>query len=225
MNKDILVARGLRKTYSLGAARLEVVRGVNMNVRRGEALVIVGASGAGKSTLLHLLGGLDEPSAGEVFLNEISVYGLSNSDRTRLRNEWIGFVFQSFNLLAELDALENVSLPLLVRGGSREGVRERATQLLQAVGLGERLGHRPSELSGGEQQRVAIARAMMNKPELLLADEPTGNLDSKTGETILELLWKLRAETGATLVLVTHDQHIARRGDRVLEIADGTIVR
>jgi lipoprotein-releasing system ATP-binding protein len=225
MNKDILVARGLRKTYSLGAARLEVVRGVNMNVRRGEALVIVGASGAGKSTLLHLLGGLDEPSAGEVFLNEISVYGLSNSDRTRLRNEWIGFVFQSFNLLAELDALENVSLPLLVRGGSREGVQERATQLLQAVGLGERLGHRPSELSGGEQQRVAIARAMMNKPELLLADEPTGNLDSKTGETILELLWKLRAETGATLVLVTHDQHIARRGDRVLEIADGTIVR
>jgi predicted ABC-type transport system involved in lysophospholipase L1 biosynthesis ATPase subunit len=225
MNKDILVARGVRKTYSLGSARLEVVRGVNLTVRRGEALVIVGASGAGKSTLLHLLGGLDEPSAGEVFLNEISVYGLSNSDRTRLRNERIGFVFQSFNLLPELDALENVSLPLLVRGGRRAGVRERATQLLQAVGLGERLGHRPSELSGGEQQRVAIARAMMNKPELLLADEPTGNLDSKTGETILELLWKLRAETGATLVLVTHDQHIARRGDRVLEIADGTIVR
>jgi predicted ABC-type transport system involved in lysophospholipase L1 biosynthesis ATPase subunit len=220
----ILAAQGLSKTYTLGRQRLEVLRGINLQVRRGEALVIVGASGAGKTTLLHLLGGLDSPESGEVSLDGMSVFRLSGTERARMRNERIGFVFQSYNLLPELDALENVCLPALLGRGLRDAVQARGTELLRAVGLGARLEHRPSELSGGEQQRVAVARAMMNRPSLLLADEPTGNLDSKTGEAILELLWRLRAEAGTTLVMVTHDTHIARRGDRVMEIADGRVL-
>jgi predicted ABC-type transport system involved in lysophospholipase L1 biosynthesis ATPase subunit len=221
---DILVARGLRKSYSLGARKLEVLQGIDLGVRRGEALVIVGASGAGKSTLLHLLGGLDAPSAGDVSLDGVSLFGMAGAARTRLRNEQIGFVFQSYNLLPELDALENVCLPALMQPRARDGVADRGRELLQAVGLGERLEHRPAELSGVEQQRVAVARALMNRPRLLLADEPTGNLDSKTGEGILDLLWRLRQESGTTLVMVTHDQHVATRGERVLEIEDGRIL-
>jgi lipoprotein-releasing system ATP-binding protein len=218
MSDPILSARQLRKTYRLGHHTLEVLRGVDLEVKRGEALVITGASGAGKSTLLHLLGGLDKPTAGEVFFEGVS---LKQIDRTRWRNERVGFVFQSYNLLPELDALENVCVPALVAG--RREV-ERGRQLLRAVGLGERFEHRPAELSGGEQQRVAIARALMNKPHLILADEPTGNLDDKTSEAILDLLWQMRAETGATLVMVTHNQHVAKRGERVLEIAGGQIL-
>jgi lipoprotein-releasing system ATP-binding protein len=225
MGEDILVASGLRKNYTLGSQEVEVLRGIDVRVRRGEALVIVGASGAGKSTLLHLLGGLDAPSAGDVSLDGASLFGMSSAARTRLRNERLGFVFQSYNLLPELDALENVCLPALLQSRSRDGVAERGTELLKAVGLGGRLEHRPAELSGGEQQRVAIARALMNRPSLVLADEPTGNLDSKTGESILDLLWQLREDSGTTLVMVTHDQHIATRGERVLEIADGRILR
>ena len=232
MNDIILTAQGLSKTYTLGRQRLEVLREINLQVRRGEALVIVGASGAGKTTLLHLLGGLDSPAGGEVTFDGVSVFGLSGTERARMRNECVGFVFQSYNLLPELDALENVCLPALLRHrsprpaclGSYEAMTEHGVKLLRAVGLGERLEHRPAELSGGEQQRVAIARAMMNRPALLLADEPTGNLDSKTGEAILELLWQLRSEMGTTLVMVTHDTHIAQRGDRVMEIADGRIL-
>jgi predicted ABC-type transport system involved in lysophospholipase L1 biosynthesis ATPase subunit len=220
---DILVAHGLRKSYSLGAQKLEVLQGIDLRVRRGEALVIIGASGAGKSTLLHLLGGLDAPSAGDVSLDGVSLFAMAGSARTRLRNEQIGFVFQSYNLLPELDALENVCLPALMQPRARDGVADRGRELLTAVGLGQRLEHRPAELSGGEQQRVAVARALMNRPRLLLADEPTGNLDSKTGEGILDLLWRLRQESGTTLVMVTHDQHVATRGERVLEIADGII--
>jgi lipoprotein-releasing system ATP-binding protein len=218
MSDVILAARQLRKTYRLGERKVEVLRGLDLTVQRGEVVVIVGASGAGKSTLLHLLGGLDKPSDGEV---EFEGQSLRKLNRTRWRNERVGFVFQSYNLLPELDALENVCVPALV-AGRRDS--ERARQLLSAVGLGERLEHRPAELSGGEQQRVAIARALMNKPSLLLADEPTGNLDDKTSEAILDLLWQMRAETGATLVMVTHDQHVAKRGERVLEIVDGKIV-
>jgi len=195
-----------------------------VRVRRGEALVIVGASGAGKSTLLHLLGGLDAPSAGDVSLDGASLFAMSRAERTKLRNEQIGFVFQSYNLLPELDALENVCMPALLQPRKRDGVTERGVELLKAVGLGARLGHRPAELSGGEQQRVAVARALMNRPSLVLADEPTGNLDSKTGEAILDLLWRLREESGTTLVMVTHDEHVATRGERVLEIADGRIL-
>lgn len=225
MSEDILVARDVRKTYTLGRQQLDVLRGIDLQVKRGEALVIVGASGAGKSTLLHLLGGLDAPSAGEVNLEGVSLFKLSGAARTLVRNEQIGFVFQSYNLLPELDALENVCVPALLRTNRGRDLFERGRALLTAVGLGERTEHRPAELSGGEQQRVAIARAMMNKPRLLLADEPTGNLDSKTGEAILDLLWQLRSESGTTLVMVTHDEHIAKRGERVLEIADGKILQ
>ena len=218
MSEPILSARNLRKVYRLGKHEVAVLKGVNLDVKPGEVLVIVGASGAGKSTLLHLLGGLDKPTDGEVLFEGTP---LSALNRTRWRNERVGFVFQSYNLLPELDALENVCVPAMVAG--RREV-ERGRELLKSVGLGERLEHRPAELSGGEQQRVAIARALMNKPTLLLADEPTGNLDDKTSETILDLLWKMRAETGATLVMVTHDQHVAKRGERVLEIVDGRIL-
>ena len=224
VGQDILVASGLRKNYTLGSQEVEVLRGIDVRVRRGEALVIVGASGAGKSTLLHLLGGLDAPSAGDVSLDGASLFGMSSAARSRLRNERLGFVFQSYNLLPELDALENVCLPALLQSRSRDGMAERGAELLKAVGRGARMEHRPAELSGGEQQRVAIARALMNRPSLVLADEPTGNLDSKTGESILDLLWRLREDSGTTLVMVTHDQHIATRGERVLEIADGRIL-
>lgn len=218
MSEPILSTRDLRKTYRLGKHAVDVLKGVNLDVKPGEALVIVGASGAGKSTLLHLLGGLDKPTSGAVLFAGTP---LSTLNRTRWRNERVGYVFQSYNLLPELDALENVCVPAMVAG--RREV-ERGRELLNAVGLSERLEHRPAELSGGEQQRVAIARALMNKPTLLLADEPTGNLDDKTSESILDLLWQMRAETGATLVMVTHDQHVAKRGERVLEIAAGRIV-
>ncbi|HUJ11508.1 MAG TPA: ABC transporter ATP-binding protein [Verrucomicrobiae bacterium] len=221
---DILVATGLRKTYSLGRREVEVLRGIDVRVRCGEALVIVGASGAGKSTLLHLLGGLDAPSQGEVKLDGASLFGMPSALRTRIRNERMGFVFQSYNLLPELDALENVCLPALLQTRSRAGMTERGMSLLRAVGLAERMEHRPAELSGGEQQRVAIARAMMNRPSLMLADEPTGNLDSRTGETILDLLWQMRADSGTTLVMVTHDEHLAKRGERVLQMTDGKLV-
>lgn len=227
MSEDILVARGLHKTYTLGRTQVAVLRGIDLRVRRGEALVIAGASGAGKSTLLHLLGGLDAPSAGEVSLDGVSLFGMASVGRTRLRNERIGFVFQAYHLLPELDALENVCVPALLRRGGttrRHEVVARGQELLRAVGLGDRLEHRPTELSGGEQQRVAIARALMNRPQLVLADEPTGNLDSRTGETVLDLLWRLREESGTTLVMVTHDEHVARRGERVLKIADGVIL-
>jgi len=218
---EMVVARDLHKSFAVGHRSLEVLRGISLTVPRGEVVVIVGASGAGKSTLLHLLGGLDAPTTGEVTLDGTSLFGLSAAQRTKWRNERIGFVFQSYNLLSELDALENVCLPALLAGRRAEA---RGRELLAAVGLGERIEHRPSELSGGEQQRVAIARALINRPSLLLADEPTGNLDSKTGEAILDLLWKMNAEHETTMVMVTHDEHIAKRGERVLEIADGRIV-
>jgi lipoprotein-releasing system ATP-binding protein len=221
---DILVAEGLRKTYTLGKRDVDVLRGIDLQVRRGEVLVIAGASGAGKSTLLHLLGGLDAPSSGDVTLDGASLFKMSNAELTRLRNQRIGFVFQSYNLLPELDALENVCLPAMLSAQRRENWVEMGIELLKAVGLGERMEHRPAELSGGEQQRVAIARALMNRPSLLLADEPTGNLDSKTSEAILDLLWQMHAESKTTMVMVTHDEHIARRGERVLEIADGRIL-
>lgn len=219
----ILVALGLKKTYPLGRSRLDVLRGIDLEVRRGEALVVVGASGAGKSTLLHLLGGLDTPSAGEVSLDGVLFFDRSAADRARVRNEQVGFVFQSYHLLPELDALENICLPAMLRGTHRQEARVRGQELLERVGLGERAEHRPNELSGGEQQRVAIARALINRPRLILADEPTGNLDSRTGQTILDLLEEMRQETAATLVTVTHDEHVAARGDRVLTIADGKL--
>ncbi len=224
MTSPILTASGLRKIYTMGKRAVEVLQDINLEVRSGEVLVIVGASGAGKSTLLHLLGGLDTPTAGEVIMDGKSLFQKSAAERTRLRNEQIGFVFQSYNLLPELDALENVCLPGLLGARRTDGLVERGTDLLKAVGLGDRLEHRPTELSGGEQQRVAIARALVNQPGLLLADEPTGNLDSRTSEAILDLLWRLHTEHNTTMIMVTHDEHIAKRGERILEIKDGKIV-
>ena len=219
---DILVAEGLRKTYTLGKRAVEVLQGIDLRVRRGEVLVIVGASGAGKSTLLHLLGGLDAPSSGNVTLDGVSLFKMSNAELTRLRNQRIGFVFQSYNLLPELDALENVCLPAMLGAHRHENWVEKGIELLEAVGLGERLEHRPAELSGGEQQRVAFARALANDPKLLLADEPTGNLDAKNGQKIVQILQMLKINA-QTVIVSTHDAQIMQLADQKLCLEDGRL--
>jgi ABC-type lipoprotein export system ATPase subunit len=219
----LLDARDLHKSYSLGRRMLEVLRGVSLRVARGEFLALRGASGAGKSTLLHLLGGLDTPNQGTISFKGTDLAKLSALTLARWRNQKVGFIFQAYHLLPELDALENVCLPARLARIAPETAEARGRDLLQRVGLKERLEHKPYELSGGEQQRVAIARALMNAPELLLADEPTGNLDSHTGEEIIELLCALRSERQTTLIIATHDSKIASRAPRVLELADGVI--
>lgn len=221
----LLVARGLRKTYSIVGRTLEVLRNVDLDVRRGEFLALVGASGAGKSTLLHLLGGLDHPNSGEIHFENHDLRKLSNADLSKLRNSRIGFVFQAYHLLPELSSLENVSLPARMLRLSSSEAATRATRLLTRVGLGQRLDHRPYELSGGEQQRVAIARALVNNPDLILADEPTGNLDSHTGSGIIDLLCELRAERNATLIIATHDLNVAGRAERFVRLIDGQVER
>jgi ABC-type lipoprotein export system ATPase subunit len=223
MNEPLLRVRALKKIYTMGKRTLEVLRDVNLEIARGEFLALRGASGAGKSTLLHLIGGLDSPNAGEIFFNGQNLSKFSESELTQFRNRRIGFVFQAYHLLPELDALENVCLPARVARISADNSEKRGRELLERVGLKNRLDHKPSELSGGEQQRVAIARALVNEPELLLADEPTGNLDSKTGGEIVELLKNLRAEKNTTLIIATHDPKIAAHAQRVVELADGRI--
>ncbi|MCX7825246.1 MAG: ABC transporter ATP-binding protein [Verrucomicrobiae bacterium] len=222
-SREILRARGLRKNYRMGSTSLEVLKGIELTVARGERLAVVGASGAGKSTLLHVLGGLDRPTGGSVWFDGVSIYDQPLGELNRLRNRKVGFVFQAYQLLPELDAAENVSLPGWVSRQSGHQVRRRAEELLASVGLGDRLRHRPAELSGGEQQRVAIARALVNEPEILFADEPTGNLDSATGAAVIELLLRLQRERGMTLILVTHEMDIARHCQRVLEMRDGVL--
>jgi ABC-type lipoprotein export system ATPase subunit len=219
----LLEARDVHKTYLMGRRTLEVLRGVNLGVRRGEFLALRGASGAGKSTLLHLLGGLDLPNRGQIFLDGQDLRQLSNRALTQLRNRHIGFVFQAYHLLPELSAMENVSLPGRMARVPAHVVAKRAAELLARVGLAERIDHRPYELSGGEQQRVAIARALLNEPEIILADEPTGNLDSHTGEEIIQLLYELRSERCVTLVIATHDMKVAARAPRIIELTDGEI--
>jgi len=222
---DLLIrARGLHKTYTLGQRSLEVLRGVDLELRRGEFLAMRGASGAGKSTLLHLLGGLDSPSRGEIQLAGRNLATLGRGDLARLRNREVGFIFQSYYLLPELDALENVCLPARMARTPAAQAEARGRELLARVGLEARSEHKPSELSGGEQQRVAIARAMINQPDLILADEPTGNLDSHTGEEIIELLCALRDEKQTTLIMATHDSRVAARAPKVVELVDGQIV-
>jgi ABC-type lipoprotein export system ATPase subunit len=207
----------------LGKRALEVLRGVNLDVARGEILALRGASGAGKSTLLHLIGGLDAPNAGEIHFAGQNLAALSESELTHFRRRRVGFVFQAYYLLPELDALENVCLPARVARVPAVQAGARGRDLLARVGLKDRMDHKPYELSGGEQQRVAIARALINEPELLLADEPTGNLDSHTGGEIIELLKNLRAEKQTTLVIATHDANVAAYAERVVELADGQI--
>jgi putative ABC transport system ATP-binding protein len=218
----VIAAEGLARTYHLGSTKVRALRGVDLTVVPGEFVALMGPSGSGKSTLMHLLGCLDTPTAGTYRLEGRDVSGLSQDERARVRNSRIGFVFQTFNLLPCLSALDNVALPLLYQGRVRE-VKQRAATALEQVGLAYRAGHRSTELSGGERQRVAIARALVIEPALLLADEPTGNLDSKTGVEILRLLEALHA-SGRTVLLVTHDANVAAHAGRVVWMQDGRIV-
>ena len=221
----LLRAVNITKTYRLPHKVVDVLRGSSIEVHAGERIAIVGRSGAGKSTLLHVLGGLDRPDNGEVFLNDVPLYALSPHKRTALRARAVGFVFQAYHLLPEMDVTENVLLPALSfsRRG-RPSLRERALRLLEQVGLADRATHMPLELSGGEQQRVAIARALMNEPQLVLADEPTGNLDRGTGRLTLDLLFQLVRQSGRALVIVTHDTDVAARCDRKLSLDDGLLL-
>jgi ABC-type lipoprotein export system ATPase subunit len=225
MNEPIISGRGVYKTYSLGKRSLEVLRGVDVSLQAGDFLALRGASGAGKSTLLHLLGGLDSPTKGEVIFRNQNLAALSRRDLARMRNEHVGLIFQAYYLLPELDALENVCLPARMARIAASKAEARGRDLLTRVGLKERMEHKPYELSGGEQQRVAIARALMNEPQLILADEPTGNLDSHTGEEIIDLLCSLRTEKQTTLVIATHDAKVAARAPKVIELVDGEIKR
>jgi putative ABC transport system ATP-binding protein len=216
-------ARGITKVYRMEGVEVRALDGVDMAVARGDSLAIMGPSGSGKSTLLGLLGGLDRPTSGSLAFEGRDVARLSDDELARLRNQVVGFVFQNFQLLPRTTALGNVGLPLVYRGLGRAERRRRATEALEAVGLAQRLLHRPSELSGGEQQRVAIARALAAEPAMLLADEPTGNLDSRSGDEVLELLTRLRAERGVALVVVTHDPGVAARFDHTLLVRDGRL--
>ncbi|WP_349571395.1 ABC transporter ATP-binding protein [Azotobacter salinestris] len=222
MNSSILVAQNLSKVVSSAEGELTILHGLDLELPHGASLAIVGSSGSGKSTLLGLLAGLDLPSTGEVVLAGHSLAGLDEDRRARIRAEHVGFVFQSFQLLDTLDALANVMLPLELEG--RTDARPRARELLERVGLGQRLTHYPKQLSGGEQQRVAIARAFAAEPDILFADEPTGNLDSQTGERISDLLFALNRERGTTLILVTHDERLARRCERSIRLEAGRLV-
>ena len=220
----VLQASGLTRQYRVGEVCINALRGVELAVDSGEFVAIMGPSGSGKSTLLHVLGGLDAPTGGSVQVNGTRLDTLSDDDLTRLRRRTIGFIFQFYNLLPTLTAAENVALPLLIDGlaGAQE---RRIAALLDQVGLADRHDHRPGQLSGGQQQRVAIARALVTEPALVLADEPTGNLDSAAGDDILELLFRARRDHGQTIVMVTHDAHAASYADRVIYLKDGVIVR
>ena len=218
----------VRREFALGGRKIEVLRGVSVAIEEGETLAITGMSGAGKSALLHVLGGLDRPTSGSVFYRGRDFYAAGDRERSAIRARSIGFVFQAYHLLPELTVMENVLLPGLSRHGAflrGNKLRERAEFLLARVGLAERSQHRSNELSGGEQQRAAIARALMNEPELLLADEPTGNLDSRTGEDVLRYLFDLVADSGLTLVMVTHNEGVAQRCVRRMELRDGLVHR
>ncbi len=221
----MLEAKNLYKVYNNGQKFLEVLKDINLKIDKAEFISILGPSGAGKSTLLNLLGGLDLPTQGEVYIEGISLYNLSEEDRARIRNRKIGFVFQLYHLLPEFSAVENVYLPAAIKGFSnRDQSKGRASELLNILGLKERLNHKPNQLSGGEQQRVAIARALMNEPDILLCDEPTGNLDSRMGEDIVNLLFSLNREKKQTMIVVTHEKEIAERADRIINIKDGQVV-
>jgi len=225
----LLAARAIRKSFQIGPQKLEVLHGIDLELRRGELLALMGSSGAGKSTLLHILGLLDPPTEGEIVLEGESAWKLPVEKRARVRNQKIGFVFQFYHLLPELNALENVLLPAMIAWsaieyrGKKKELKERAESMLERFGLSERLKHRPAQLSGGERQRVAIARALFLDPPILIADEPTGNLDSATGDKVLELLLAEQEKRSLSMLLVTHDERIARRCRRIIYMTDGRI--
>ncbi len=220
----VLEVRGLRRSYTgVAGPDLHILRGVDLTLDRGEAVAIVGASGSGKSTLLHLLGALDRPTAGTVLLDGIDIGTLGDEEAAAIRNKRLGFVFQFHHLLLDFTALENVMVPALIQGESVAGARKQASALLDEVGLGDRIGHKPGELSGGEQQRVAVARALVNRPLVILADEPTGNLDTDTSEQVQDTLFALRDRYGVALVVVTHNRQLAARAERVLRLGLGVL--
>ena len=220
---EVIRAEGLGKTYAEGKMHTPVFDGLDFQVEAGETVAILGASGAGKSTLLHLLGGLDTPTAGEVYVAGQKMSALSDAARGQLRNRALGFVYQFHHLLPEFTALENVMLPLLLGGSAAEPASVRARELLEAVGLGHRIEHKPGELSGGERQRAAVARALVNRPACVLGDEPTGNLDERTAATVFELMLELNRAQRTSLALVTHDRRLARKLDRVVELHEGKL--
>lgn len=215
----------VRKTYRMGEVEVHALRGVNLRVARGDFLGIIGPSGSGKTTLLNVIGALDRPTEGKVLVDGVDISGLNDKELADFRNRKIGFIFQFFNLIPRMTALENVELPMAIAGVSRGQRRRKALRLLESVGLGDRVDHRPSEMSGGEQQRVAIARALVNDPSIVLCDEPTGNLDTATGMEIVRLMRGLNRERGQTFIVVTHDPEIVRSANRVAHIHDGVIAR
>ncbi len=219
----VVETRALHKSYPMARGELAVLKGIDLSILPGEFVVIVGMSGVGKSTLLHLLGALDRPSSGEVRIGGQDISRLDDDAMARLRNEQIGFVFQFHHLLPEFSALENVMIPALIGGHSEPAAKTRAGELLNSVGLGERLHHRPNELSGGEQQRVAVARALMNRPRIILADEPSGNLDRLSSEHLHDLLFNLSRTHQQTFVIVTHNEALAEKADRIIKMFDGRI--
>ncbi len=223
--KPILITRQLCKSYPTMNGSLEVLRGIDLTVHAGEIIAIVGQSGVGKSTLLHVLGALDRPTSGAVEIDGTAIFDFDDKTLAAFRNHTVGFVFQFHHLLPEFTALENVMMPAFIAGHRARSVERRAVQLLAEVGLAQRSGHRPGELSGGEQQRVAVARALMNEPELILADEPSGNLDRLSSEALHELLWGLSRKHGRTFIIVTHNLDLASRADRIVELFDGRIKR
>jgi len=223
-SSSILNCRQLTKRYDQGGLNVDVLKGVDLNIEKGERVAIMGASGSGKSTLLHLLGGLEKASSGEVILDGININKVSASKLAKLRNKSLGFIYQSHHLLGEFTVLENVAMPLLIAGESVKQARIRAAELLKRVGLAHRVEHKPGELSGGERQRAAVARALINKPCLILADEPTGNLDSKTADQVYQLMLELNQELNVSFLVVTHDHELAARMGKVLHMEDGLIV-